>query len=172
MTRHRHPGEDQEQRAPQALAGRRADHHRRRARDPALLRSRRQRLHHQAGQLRELRQRHPPARPVPVGDAGAGDASERPAPAASSTSTTIRASAGWSQRALGLAGFAVEYAASGEDGSRLRRTKAASTSSRLDHYMPGRRPGSTCWPRIRALPDAPPVIYVTGSEDAGSRWRR
>ena len=52
------------------IAGRRADHHRRRGRDPALLRSRLQRLHHQAGELRELRQRDPPARPVPVGDAG------------------------------------------------------------------------------------------------------
>ena len=46
---HRHPGEDQGQRAHQALARRRPDHDGRRARDPALLRSRRQRLHHQAG---------------------------------------------------------------------------------------------------------------------------
>ena len=42
--------------------------HRRQGRDPALLRSWLQRLHHQAGQLRKLRRRHPPARPVPVGD--------------------------------------------------------------------------------------------------------
>ena len=37
--------------AHQALAGRGADHDRRRARNPALLRSRRQCLHHQAGRL-------------------------------------------------------------------------------------------------------------------------
>ena len=47
--RHRHPGEGQGQPAHPALARGRADHHRRQPRDPALLRSRRQRLHHQAG---------------------------------------------------------------------------------------------------------------------------
>ena len=42
------------------------------ARDPALLRSRLQRLHHQARELRELRQRHPSARPVLLRHPGSG----------------------------------------------------------------------------------------------------
>ena len=41
--------------------------------NPALLRPRLQRLHHQAGQLRELRQRDPPARPVLLRDPGPAD---------------------------------------------------------------------------------------------------
>jgi two-component sensor histidine kinase len=35
----------------------------------------------------------------------------------------------------------------------------------LDHHMPGRT-GLDVLPDIRALPDAPPVVYVTGSEDS------
>lgn len=35
----------------------------------------------------------------------------------------------------------------------------------LDHFMP-ERSGLELLPDIRALPDAPPVIYVTGSEDS------
>ncbi|WP_204280696.1 response regulator, partial [Serratia marcescens] len=35
----------------------------------------------------------------------------------------------------------------------------------LDHHMPDRT-GLDLLPEIRALPDAPPVVYVTGSEDS------
>src|SRR5207249_12208188 len=41
-----------------------ADHDRRFSRDQALLRTRVQRVHYQACELRKLRQRHSPARPV------------------------------------------------------------------------------------------------------------
>ncbi len=52
--------------------------HGRQGGDPALLRSGLQRLHHQAGRLRQLRHRDPSARPVPGGDAGARDRVMRP----------------------------------------------------------------------------------------------
>ena len=68
------------------------------------------------------------------------------------------------QRALGARGYAVEVAAGGEAG--LARLAAGGIDAvALDHHMPGRT-GLDLLPEIRALPDAPPVIYVTGSEDS------
>ena len=57
---------------PEAYAGRGPDDDRRQPRDSALLRSRRQRLHHQTGELRRVRQRHSAAWDVLLGD-GSGN---------------------------------------------------------------------------------------------------
>ena len=62
--RHRDPAAGQGEQVSQMRARGGADHDRRRPGDQALLRARLQRLHHQARELRELRQRHSPARPV------------------------------------------------------------------------------------------------------------
>lgn len=68
------------------------------------------------------------------------------------------------QRTLVARGYAVEHAASGADG--LERLKLGGIEVvALDHHMPGRT-GLDILTDIRALPEAPPVIYVTGSEDS------
>lgn len=67
-------------------------------------------------------------------------------------------------RTLGALGYEVEHAASGTDG--LARLASASFDIvALDHHMPGQT-GLDVLALIRALPNAPPVIYVTGSEDS------
>ncbi len=67
------------------------------------------------------------------------------------------------QRALGRRGFEVEHAANGAEGlRRLREDKFALVC--LDHTMPG-QDGLAVLAEIRAIPDHPPVIYATGSED-------
>ncbi|MFE1598260.1 response regulator [Methylobacterium sp. ID0610] len=68
------------------------------------------------------------------------------------------------QRALGGRGYAVELAESGEAGL-ARLAEGGIDVVALDHHMPGRT-GLDVLPAIRSLPDAPPVIYVTGSEDS------
>ncbi|MCJ2012849.1 sensor histidine kinase [Methylobacterium sp. J-076] len=68
------------------------------------------------------------------------------------------------QRSLTARGYAVEHAAGGEAG--LARLAAGGIDLvALDHHMPGQT-GLDLLPAIRALPDAPPVVYVTGSEDS------
>lgn len=68
------------------------------------------------------------------------------------------------QRSLAARGYAVEHAADGAAGlARLRQGGIDLVA--LDHYMPGQT-GLDLLPEIRALPDAPPVVYVTGSEDS------
>ncbi|GJD56522.1 sensor histidine kinase [Methylobacterium dankookense] len=67
-------------------------------------------------------------------------------------------------RALSARGYAVEAVASGEAGL-ARLAEGGIDAVALDHHMPGRT-GLELLPEIRALPDAPPVIYVTGSEDS------
>ena len=68
------------------------------------------------------------------------------------------------QRALQARGYAVELAPDGDAG--LARLKAGGIDVvALDHHMPGQT-GLDLLPAIRALPDAPPVVYVTGSEDS------
>ena len=68
------------------------------------------------------------------------------------------------QRALRTRGYAVELAPDGEAG--LARLAAGGIDVvALDHHMPGQT-GLEVLPAIRALPDAPPVVYVTGSEDS------
>ena len=68
------------------------------------------------------------------------------------------------QKTLQARGFEVECAASGEEGLRRLEQEHFDAVS-LDHHMPGST-GLDVLPRIRSLPNAPPVIYVTGSEDS------
>jgi two-component sensor histidine kinase len=68
------------------------------------------------------------------------------------------------QRALRTRGYAVELATDGEAGL-ARLGEGGIDVVALDHHMPGQT-GLDVLPAIRALPDAPPVIYVTGSEDS------
>lgn len=68
------------------------------------------------------------------------------------------------QRALEQKGYEVEHAASGRLGiERLQRGGIDIVA--LDHHMP-EQTGLDVLPQIRALPEPPPVIYVTGSEDS------
>jgi PAS domain S-box-containing protein len=68
------------------------------------------------------------------------------------------------RRALAARGYAVEHAADPEEGlARIRAGGIAAVA--LDHHMPGRT-GLDVLAAIRVLPDPPPVIYVTGSEDS------
>jgi two-component sensor histidine kinase len=67
-------------------------------------------------------------------------------------------------RALERRGFRVDCASGGEEGSAM----AAETHYDLiavDHYMPG-QDGLATLQQIRKLPEPPPVIYVTGSEES------
>ncbi len=67
-------------------------------------------------------------------------------------------------RALAERGYRVEHVLDADAG--LERLKQGGIDVvALDHHMPGQT-GLDTLPRIRALPDAPPVIYVTGSEDS------
>lgn len=67
------------------------------------------------------------------------------------------------QRALERRGFEVEHAANGTEGlRRLREGRFALVC--LDHTMPG-QDGLAVLAEIRAMPEHPPVIYVTGSAD-------
>ncbi|MCJ2079871.1 sensor histidine kinase [Methylobacterium sp. J-090] len=68
------------------------------------------------------------------------------------------------QRALRTRGYDVELAPSGEAGL-ARLALGGIDVVALDHHMPGQT-GLDVLPAIRALPDAPPVVYVTGSEDS------
>ncbi|WP_026614888.1 sensor histidine kinase [Ensifer aridi] len=60
-------------------------------------------------------------------------------------------------------GYSVQLATTGEEG--LRRLRAGGIDVvALDHYMPG-QDGLQTLGSIRADPDAPPVVYVTGSDE-------
>lgn len=61
-------------------------------------------------------------------------------------------------------GYAVEHASSGEAGL-ARIAQGGIDLVALDHFMPAST-GLDILPMIRNLPAAPPVIYVTGSEDS------
>src|SRR5665647_2940248 len=68
------------------------------------------------------------------------------------------------RRALEARGYSVDLATDGASG--LDRILLGGVDVvALDHHMPGHT-GLDILPRIRSLPDAPPVIYVTGSEDS------
>ena len=68
------------------------------------------------------------------------------------------------RRALQSRGYSVELATNGMAG--VERIKEGGVHLvALDHHMPGHT-GLEILPLIRDLPDAPPVIYVTGSEDS------
>ncbi|WP_197735815.1 sensor histidine kinase [Allostella humosa] len=68
------------------------------------------------------------------------------------------------QRTLEPRGFAFEHADNGAAGI-ARILKGGIDVVALDHYMPGET-GLDLLPQILALADAPPVVYVTGSEDS------
>ncbi|WP_326523805.1 sensor histidine kinase [Sphingomonas sp.] len=67
------------------------------------------------------------------------------------------------ERGLKRRGFDVTLAATGEDGIALAASRRFDLVT-VDHYMPG-LDGLETLKRLRALPTAPPVIYVTGSEE-------
>lgn len=68
------------------------------------------------------------------------------------------------QRQLGRAGYEVEIQTSGVDGlQRLAEERFDAVA--LDHYMPG-QDGLETLAAIRALPDPPPVVYVTGTQES------
>lgn len=60
-------------------------------------------------------------------------------------------------------GYIVETGASGEEGLFLLRGGSFDVVA-LDHYMPG-QDGLETLAAIRAEPDPPPIVYVTGSEE-------
>lgn len=68
------------------------------------------------------------------------------------------------QRALTRHGFDVSFASSGDEG--LEMLQAATFDAvTLDHFMPG-KDGLATLADMQALPDAPPVIYVTGADES------
>ncbi|MFG1463116.1 response regulator [Xanthobacter sp. DSM 24535] len=68
------------------------------------------------------------------------------------------------QRQLNRLGFVVETATSGTEGlARLARGDIDVVA--LDHYMPG-QDGLETLAAMRALPDPPPVVYVTGTQES------
>ncbi|WP_157216442.1 sensor histidine kinase [Flavisphingomonas formosensis] len=67
-------------------------------------------------------------------------------------------------RILGRRGFAVETAGSGDEGIARARDGAFDLVA-VDHYMPG-RDGLSTLAEISAMPNPPPVVYVTGSEES------
>jgi two-component sensor histidine kinase len=70
------------------------------------------------------------------------------------------------QRDLERHGYGVAAAADGAEGVRIAQEAGpgAFAAICLDHYMPG-QDGLKTLEQLRALPDPPPVIYVTGSEE-------
>lgn len=67
-------------------------------------------------------------------------------------------------RALERRGFRVDCADGGREGA-ARAAERRYDLVAVDHYMPG-QDGLTTLKQLRALPDPPPVIYVTGSEES------
>jgi DNA-binding NtrC family response regulator len=68
------------------------------------------------------------------------------------------------QRALAPRGFEVQYVETGDEGLRLLSAKNFDLVA-LDHDL-ANETGLDVIPKIQNLPDPPPVIYVTGSDDA------
>ena len=68
------------------------------------------------------------------------------------------------QRSLEQKGYVVEHASSGLEGVKRLREPGIDVVA-LDHHMPDKT-GLDVLTDIRATPQCPPVIYVTGSEDS------
>src|SRR5438552_12806173 len=145
-------------------AGRGAHHHRRFPRNQALLRTRMQRLHHQASELRKLRQRHSPARTVLFRHSGTASrhmTDTKPTLLYIDDDETL---ARLVDRGLTRLGFNVVHAASGQHGlDRLQQGGIDVVA--LDQYMPG-FDGLETLERILAVPNAPPVVFVTAAQDS------
>lgn len=69
------------------------------------------------------------------------------------------------RRALERRGFSVELAASGEEGVERARADQFDLIA-LDHYMPGQGGFATLQILVAELPDPPPIVYVTGSDES------
>jgi two-component sensor histidine kinase len=67
-------------------------------------------------------------------------------------------------RALERLGYGVETAQSGLEGV-AKAVEGAFDLIAVDHFMP-EQDGLETLAKLRALPDAPPVVYVTGSEES------
>jgi two-component sensor histidine kinase len=67
-------------------------------------------------------------------------------------------------RALKRRGHIVETATSGAEGAD-KAAEGRYDAIAVDHYMPG-QDGLATLAAVRALPDSPPVVYVTGSEES------
>ncbi|WP_122464861.1 MULTISPECIES: sensor histidine kinase [Brevundimonas] len=67
-------------------------------------------------------------------------------------------------KALARHGFEVTCANDGDRGLELLRAGEVYDVIALDHYMPVRE-GLDVLPEMLAIPDAPPVVYVTGAEE-------
>lgn len=67
------------------------------------------------------------------------------------------------QRALTRHGFDVDCAASGAEGVELAANRQYDLAT-VDHYMP-EMDGLATLEHLRALPNAPAIVYVTGSEE-------
>ena len=68
------------------------------------------------------------------------------------------------RRALERAGYQVTLAAGGEEGVALASVERFDLVA-VDHYMPG-QDGLQTLAGLRALPEPPPVIFVTGSDES------
>lgn len=68
------------------------------------------------------------------------------------------------EKELGRQGFVVTCAADGEAGLECLKSGQVFDVCALDHYMP-ERDGLDVLPDILALPDPPPVVYVTGAQE-------
>ena len=68
------------------------------------------------------------------------------------------------RKTLEKQGFVVDHAASGEEALTILASGGIDAVA-LDHHMPGRT-GLEMLAEIRAMPDAPPVVFVTGSQDS------
>ncbi len=66
-------------------------------------------------------------------------------------------------RALTRRGYRVSLAASGPEGVEMVRGGGYDLIA-IDHYMPG-QDGLTTLGALHAIPDCPPVVYVTGSDE-------
>src|SRR3712207_708145 len=67
------------------------------------------------------------------------------------------------ERTLSRHGFHVTHALSGDEGLRQLATERFDVIA-LDHFMPGKE-GLEVLTEIHKLPDPPPVIYVTGTDE-------
>jgi two-component sensor histidine kinase len=68
------------------------------------------------------------------------------------------------ERALTRHGFEVGFASNGDEGLQRLKDEHFDVVT-LDHFMPG-KDGLETLAEMQALPDAPPVIYVTGADES------
>jgi two-component sensor histidine kinase len=133
-------------------------------RNQALLRTGLQRLHYQAGQLRKLCQRHSPAGAFLFGHQGSPCHNMKPATPLLLYIDDDAGLARLVERGLRRQGFTVEHAPDGASGlSRIQQGGIDVVA--LDQHMPG-LDGLETLAEIQKIPNAPPVIFVTASQDS------